>query len=182
MTTPQDIRRAAEAASKGERVYLSGPTDDWGVVRGPNGVWITVRQAPYNDIVLNSHRAAGTDPWGSDARFIAAADPTTILSLLDQIDALTAERDRLRVEGYARVVAMEAATEAVRTYGIRMWGAPHLWAVIKGAEWDKPIASGMSHELAQEEAVKLNARAVIEAYMAALPLDAGVALSDPGVV
>jgi hypothetical protein len=58
---------------------------------------------------------------------------------------------------------VEKVARAIRTYGVRIWGAPHLYAVIRGDKWDTPIMSGMTCEIANIEAAKLNARAAIEA-------------------
>jgi hypothetical protein len=61
---------------------------------------------------------------------------------------------------------VERVARAIRTYGTRIWGASHLYAVIKCIEWDKPIIEGLSAERANEEAAVLNAFAAIAAMSA----------------
>lgn len=56
---------------------------------------------------------------------------------------------------------IERVAKAIQVYGVRIWGVPHLYAVFKYDALDTPIKSGMSCEIALQEAAKLNARAAL---------------------
>ena len=84
--TPAELRRLAEAATPG--LWSVRITRDRGVEGNepPTGHMSGRLSGPtyvpdYEDTIISRH----------DARFIAAANPTTVLSLLDALDAKDAE-------------------------------------------------------------------------------------------
>jgi hypothetical protein len=59
---------------------------------------------------------------------------------------------------------VERVERALRTYAVRIWGAPHLHAIVRSDDWDNPIKSGFASIVdAHNEAAAMNARAAIEA-------------------
>lgn len=66
---------------------------------------------------------------------------------------------------------IDRVAEAIRTHCARIWGVPHLYAVVRGAEFDKPLKSGLSSEAAHQEAARLNAIAAIRAMSAWRPIE-----------
>lgn len=81
---PAELRRLAEAAE------TPGPwavDDEWGFAVRTHGTAMAVPSTgePVCDTAC-----------GTDAAFIAAANPAAIISLLDRLEAVEAERDALR--------------------------------------------------------------------------------------
>lgn len=73
---PADLRRLAEAATPGPWDFGCG-LSDWAIT--------THSDDPGDD----THIA--TTPHGQDGEYIAAANPTVVLALLDELDALRAQ-------------------------------------------------------------------------------------------
>ena len=70
------LREAAEKATPGP----------WGIAR--NGKTITSNQShPVAVITEDFHRLLANGKTGGDAEFIAAANPATVLALLDELEA-----------------------------------------------------------------------------------------------
>ena len=77
------LREAAEKATPGP----------WGIAR--NGKTITSNQShPVAVITEDFHRLLDNGKTGGDAEFIASANPTTVLALLDELEA----KDRRNAE------------------------------------------------------------------------------------
>jgi hypothetical protein len=75
------LREAAEKATPGP----------WGIAR--NGKTITSNQShPVAVITEDFHRMLANGKTGGDAEFIAAANPTTVLALLDELEAKEEQR------------------------------------------------------------------------------------------
>lgn len=71
--------------------YRNREHDDWGVVRSDDYGFICQAKDPRNawdQEVLSAHRRTKTDPWGANARLIAAAP-----ELLDALCAAILEHD-----------------------------------------------------------------------------------------
>ncbi|MBH4018274.1 ead/Ea22-like family protein [Pseudomonas aeruginosa] len=81
MTDHAELRRVAEAATPGARYQ---GTDERVIVAGNGTIICTVSGAISGPSVM------------ADAEFLCATDPKTVLDLLDEIDRLKAENDRLR--------------------------------------------------------------------------------------
>ncbi|MBX6041306.1 hypothetical protein ISF14_33470 [Pseudomonas aeruginosa] len=81
MTDHAELRRLAKAATPGARYQ---GTDERVIVAGNGMIICTVSGAMSGPSVM------------ADAEFLCATDPNTILALLDEIDGLKAENDRLR--------------------------------------------------------------------------------------
>lgn len=80
-----EIEAAAKAATPGPWKYRPNKYDDWGLVRAANGWSIGQIQAAGREGChwedYSKHREAGTDPNEHNAKFIATADPPTVLAL-----------------------------------------------------------------------------------------------------
>ena len=94
-----DLKAKALAATPGPWHYRPDQYDDWGWVRGPVIDRTEVEGGPYQYAVArgmlggsqpfgfeNECRRQGVDPYGPNAQFIAAANPSTILSLIAEIE------------------------------------------------------------------------------------------------
>ena len=86
---PKRLRELAEAATKGP----------WKAGCGKGSASVSARDAQCA-IYINVNREGidgyiqeTVDRWHADARYIAAANPTTVLALLDELAAMTAARD-----------------------------------------------------------------------------------------
>lgn len=80
----------AESATDGPWLYRPREDDDWGFVRGGNEQWTVAigRAAQHLDEdAYGKHRAGGTDPYGHNAKFIAAAR-TAVSALIDEVERL----------------------------------------------------------------------------------------------
>jgi hypothetical protein len=85
-----ELRKLAEAATAGPWVFVnhnneaheSQPTDDWSVKTGDGLVICSEPQCSFEKL-----------PSVCSGAYIAAANPAAVISLLDQIQALQAERD-----------------------------------------------------------------------------------------
>lgn len=85
-----ELRALAEKATPGLRLYRPNEYDDWGWVRLANGMpFANHSVARFSDEEKDAHRKAKTDPVGDDAKFTAACDRETILSLLSALEART---------------------------------------------------------------------------------------------
>lgn len=90
------LKALAEAATPGPWRYRPDKYDDWGYVRGPSddeidiGWTIAVVSAGRHVSVAekDEHRRTETDPYGDNAQFIAAANPTAVLALIDRVEEL----------------------------------------------------------------------------------------------
>jgi len=95
MTTTQeliDLRKLAEAATPGKWTFVnhsnevseSQPADDWSV------------KTAYGQFVCSEPQCKFIDlPDVCDGAYIAAANPTKVIALLDHIESLSAENSRL---------------------------------------------------------------------------------------
>lgn len=90
-------------ATEGPWGYRSQEHDDWGWVRASSEPPYTVAQAraghATNEVGLNEHRRAGTDPYGHNARLIASyrtdapALARHLRSVLEELERVKKERD-----------------------------------------------------------------------------------------
>src|SRR4051812_19779320 len=80
----------ADGATEGPWLYRSLEYDDWGYVRAPDGAVVAIGRAGQfvGDDGFNAYRSAGTDPYGPNAKLVAAARTA--------VPALVAEVERLR--------------------------------------------------------------------------------------
>lgn len=118
MTMTHELRKLAEAATPGPWLYRPDNIDDWGWVRTSHeedGFKPLVAEALRGSMKDNSdfdeHRRNKTDPYYHNAAYIAAANPKTILELLDRIAELEGAEQR----GYD-AAKEQAANTAENTY------------------------------------------------------------------
>ncbi len=107
--TLAELRRLAAEATPGPwdaHPATSGTPSD-----GPTMMRVDSRDLPGRPIIADFDYSQG---GGADAAYIAAADPPTVLALLDTVDTLRAERDAAR-ERLARVEALAREIEGGRT-------------------------------------------------------------------
>jgi len=90
--TSDILKRAAEAVegvTLGPWEYRPDRDDDWGIVKVDHCVICQARDPEkLGREILAEHRETGIDPWGPNARFIAAAR-----TLIPDMSAAIAERD-----------------------------------------------------------------------------------------
>ncbi len=92
MTDHAELRRLAKAATPGEwyAVWEEGDDTAWPnlfpIVQAENGETVIGNEGFYSDLEQDK----------ANAQFCAAANPKTILALLDEIDGLKAENETLR--------------------------------------------------------------------------------------
>tara|TARA_R110002020_G_scaffold466582_1_gene689222 strand:+ start:65 stop:661 length:597 start_codon:yes stop_codon:yes gene_type:complete len=123
MTHNKQLREAAEAAEAiAPSPWLLRPDkhDDWGVIR--QGVetedgfrWVVAqvrasKDDTFDQNVMAEHRRNGTDPHQEVADFIAAANPSTVLGLLDEIDHLNR---MVKMSGKASMALAKSTVEGV---------------------------------------------------------------------
>lgn len=82
-TERDDLRRLAGSAT-------AGP---WSIDRAGTNVAPFNVVSPHGEAELGTYSVARGIWWEANAAFIAAANPQTVLALLDEIDALRKERD-----------------------------------------------------------------------------------------
>jgi hypothetical protein len=103
-----ELEAALEKATKGEWEYRSHEFDDWGVIRSDTGAEATGFLVAISragcDADLDAHRAAKTDPYEPNGRFIALAH-----NLMPALIAAAKERDSAIAAG--RKAAIEEAEE-----------------------------------------------------------------------
>lgn len=111
------LRNLASKAAPGPWFYRPVKHDDWGTVRcspdaeGYSPFVANVRSGSWTtDDEMAAHCRNGTDPFGDNAKFIAACDPQTILALLN-------ENDRLRKALYAAEAGAIAAARLAQNEG-----------------------------------------------------------------
>lgn len=129
MTDHAELRRLAKAATPGEwsAVWEEGDDTAWPnlfpIIQAENGETVIGNEGFYSDLEQDK----------ANAQFCAAANPKTILALLDEIDGLLAqhgrdraelralcqarddarkERDRLKAENEALLLGMRAILNA----------------------------------------------------------------------
>lgn len=73
-----DLRAKAEAATPGP----------WITSKAPTGIWV---EAPESAVALVGDSFSGREQGPLNAAFIAAANPATILQLLDMVESLETE-------------------------------------------------------------------------------------------
>ncbi|HHG4665873.1 TPA: ead/Ea22-like family protein [Pseudomonas aeruginosa] len=92
MTDHAELRRLAKAATPGEwsAVWEEGDDTAWPnlfpIIQAENGETVIGNEGFYSDLEQDK----------ANAQFCAAANPKTILALLDEIDRLKAENETLR--------------------------------------------------------------------------------------
>jgi hypothetical protein len=125
MTDLEELKRLAEAAGGGEWFYRPGDLDDWGDVRDANAFRICQARDPrkLGRAVEAFAREMRTDPWEAPARHIAAANPATILSLIERVERAEAHVARLQhAVGGASIAAYQRGMEDIAT-----WYSEHGW-------------------------------------------------------
>lgn len=100
VTTPDldALRELAEKATPGG--WRVGFNDGSGKGEGSEGCWVSTVDEDEQTVVRGGREDWGVPvgvPNAADARFIAAANPQAILSLLDEIDRLRAALEEMRV-------------------------------------------------------------------------------------
>ena len=101
MIDTAELRRLCAEATPGPWLYCPLPHDDWGTVRvsvGDMMPFVAIGRSGGVAADLDQHRRDGTDPYGANARFIAAAR-AALPQLLDEVERLKAEVARARAEG-----------------------------------------------------------------------------------
>jgi hypothetical protein len=92
-----ELKAALANATKGEWEYRSHEFDDWGVIRSDKGAeatgFIVAISRAGGDADLDAHRAAKTDPYEPNGRFIVLAH-----NLLPALIAAAEEVGQLRAE------------------------------------------------------------------------------------
>ncbi|MBY9835067.1 ead/Ea22-like family protein [Pseudomonas aeruginosa] len=92
MTDHAELRRLAKAATPGEwsAVWEEGDDTAWPnlfpIIQAENGETVIGNEGFYSDLEQDK----------ANAQFCAAANPKTVLALLDEIDGLKAENEALR--------------------------------------------------------------------------------------
>ncbi len=92
MTDHAELRRLAKAATPGEwsAVWEEGDDAAWAnlfpIIQAENGETVIGNEGFYSDLEQDK----------ANAQFCAAANPKTVLALLDEIDRLKAENEVLR--------------------------------------------------------------------------------------
>ncbi|MFK1397332.1 ead/Ea22-like family protein [Pseudomonas aeruginosa] len=92
MTDHAELRRLAKAATPGEwsAVWEEGDDTAWPnlfpIIQAENGETVIGNEGFYSDLERDK----------ANAQFCAAANPKTVLALLDEIDRLKAENEVLR--------------------------------------------------------------------------------------
>lgn len=92
MTDHAELRRLAKAATPGEwsAVWEEGDDTAWPnlfpIIQAENGETVIGNEGFYSDLEQDK----------ANAQFCAAANPKTVLALLDEIDRLKAENEALR--------------------------------------------------------------------------------------
>lgn len=89
--------RLADAATEGPWLYRPKEFDDWGFVRSETGALVSLGRAGQyvGEDGYAEHRAAGTDPFGSNAKFTAASR-TAVPALIREIKRLRAQIENLK--------------------------------------------------------------------------------------
>ena len=110
MTDLSELKRLAEAAGGGEWRYRPHELDDWGEVRDADGWRICQARDPRkaSPEALAKTREDDSDPFEDLAKFIAAANPATILSLIKRVEEAEGEvvkQSLTTAESHARGVA-----------------------------------------------------------------------------
>jgi hypothetical protein len=108
MTNTDELKRLAEAADKvAPSPWLVRPQeyDDWGIIRqseksdaGFQPIVAKVLASPDDRLdqdAMSAHRSNGTDPYEAVSQHIAAANPSAILSLIEEVEGLRGERDAI---------------------------------------------------------------------------------------
>lgn len=101
-TSTEAIEALLKDVLPGPWAYRPQKFDDWGYVRAPDvgDGWmpfICQAKSPSTEGEEDEARRNGTDPWGANARFIAASREL-VPALRAERDALRAEVDRLRAD------------------------------------------------------------------------------------
>lgn len=113
----EELKRLAAAATPGPWAYRSQEFDDWGVVRGPlredgHRFHLAKVTAPYaSQEQMQAHREAKTDPYETNARYIAAVSPDVVLASLEYVEALEADNQAQA----ARLATLEAEAAAAKS-------------------------------------------------------------------
>lgn len=138
MTDPATDEQIAEIterlakATPGPWGYRSQENDDWGYVRGPKlpDGWspiAAIGRAGRYDVNENAHRKAGTDPYGPNAAFIAAAR-----NLLPALLSRIAATDAARVADGVRIAELERTAKSLSDalLTVRPLGGSELFAKV----------------------------------------------------
>src|SRR5690554_7807379 len=96
MTTNKELRELAEKATQGA----------W----GEDGVYVCTTITAGETIYVQTWNAVAESHQESNAQFIAAANPATILALLDENEVLQAECEKLRKDA-ERIEWLEEQTK-----------------------------------------------------------------------
>lgn len=114
MTRPdmKGLREAAGKATPGPWSYRPNQYDDWGILRAPDSSLVAVSRGDAKD--YSPWRA---DPYAPNGQFIALANPSTILSLLDYCEGL---EKALTPSADTKAEYMGEFTIAVDRYGIEL--------------------------------------------------------------
>lgn len=103
MIDKEDLRRLAQAATPGP----------WKVVKDHR--WPGVHGG---DVILGGSFCDYSVPDDEDEAFIAAANPATVIELLDEIERLRTENEAVWLDGYKAACALLAKGEDEDPYGI----------------------------------------------------------------
>ena len=119
MTDLAELKALAEAAKQAAPSpwrYRPNEFDDWGTVRSAQDEkgrgWTVARCClPHaSEDEKAAHRSAGTDPWHDLSVFIAAANPSAVLSLIERVERAEGERD-ISSHAYETALASVDAAE-----------------------------------------------------------------------
>ncbi|SHI10001.1 Ead/Ea22-like protein [Pantoea sesami] len=107
------LREAAEKATPGP----------WGIAS--NGKTITSNQShPVAVITEDFHRLLANGKTGGDAEFIAAANPATVLALLDELEAKDQRIAELEVLAFSPAI-LDVISERQRQRSVEGWTSEH---------------------------------------------------------
>lgn len=113
----QELRRLAEKATPGPWAYdfVGEKSNDWcvGQAVDQNDKLIEGEVPDSKDFVVIEHVAEMTDGNLSDARYIAAANPNTVIALLDETDSLSSQVQSLNLEVERLREAVEKAESSL---------------------------------------------------------------------